>query len=63
MSETLKELRAAVAAAHRRDGLIVQAREAGHTWREIAAAAELTELATRQAATRANGGVLPQPDR
>lgn len=36
-----------------RDPLILAAREEGHTWRRIAAAAGLTELATRNAAKRA----------
>ncbi|GAB3497274.1 hypothetical protein [Flexivirga lutea] len=45
-----------------RDRLIVEAREHGATWRSIAAAASLTELATRQAATRANDGELPTPE-
>ena len=44
----------------RRDGLIVSAREQGSLWPRIAEAAGLTELATRNAAKRANGGVLPE---
>lgn len=44
----------------RRDGLIVAARREGETWPVIAQAAGLTELATRNAAKRANGGVLPE---
>ena len=36
-----------------RGPLILAAREEGHTWRRIAAAAGLTELATRNAAKRA----------
>lgn len=43
----------------RRDGLILEARLAGETWPVIANAVGLTELATRNAAKRANGGVLP----
>lgn len=45
-----------------RDRLIVEARELGMTWRSIAEAAGLTELATRQAASRTNGGELPTPE-
>lgn len=45
----------------RRDKQIAQARVEGATWRAIAAACGMTELATRTAATRGNGGVLPQP--
>lgn len=44
-----------------RDGLIVASRQAGHTWRAIAAAAGLTEQATVDAARRATGGELPTP--
>ena len=44
----------------RRDGLILEARLAGETWPVIANAVGLTELATRNAAKRANGGVLPE---
>lgn len=44
----------------RRDGLILEARTAGKTWPVIADAVGLTELATRNAARRANGGVLPE---
>ena len=43
----------------RRDGLILEARLAGETWPVIANAVGLTELATRNAAKRANGGLLP----
>lgn len=45
----------------RRDDLIAQAREAGHTWRSIASAADLTEQATLSAARRARAGRLPSP--
>lgn len=38
-----------------RDGLIVEARDAGNTWREVAGAAGLTEVATRSAYARAKG--------
>ena len=41
-----------------RDPLILAAREEGHTWRRIAAAAGLTELATRNAAKRAEAASL-----
>lgn len=65
MSKSLAILRKDTAAARRlaarRDTLIADARRDGTIWREIAAAAGLTELATRQAATRGNGGVLPTP--
>lgn len=45
----------------RRDGLIVAARREGATWAAISQAAGLTELACRNAAKRANAGVLPVP--
>lgn len=64
-TSTLDQLRedtaAAAKLADRRDDLIVTARRAGTTWRAIAEAVGMTELAVRQAATRANGGVLPTP--
>ena len=43
----------------RRDELIVAARRAGATWPAIAEAAGRTEMAVRNAAKKANGGVLP----
>ena len=46
----------------RRNGLIVAARREGETWSAIAQAAGLTELAARNAAKRANAGVLPVPE-
>lgn len=61
LDQLRKDTAAAAKLAARRDGLIVAARRAGTTWRAIAEAANLTELATRQAATRSNGGVLPTP--
>ena len=65
MSKSLALLRKDTAAARRladrRDTLIADARRDGVTWREIAAAAGLTDLATRHAAIRGNGGVLPTP--
>ena len=62
LAQLRKDTAAAAKLADRRDTLIVQARRAGTTWRAIAEAAGLTELATRQAATRSNGGVLPTPE-
>lgn len=44
-----------------RDQLILQARLDGWRWRDIADAAEMTEMSCRKAATRANGGELPYP--
>lgn len=61
--ETLAQLRkdtaAAAKLAERRDALILEARRGGATWRSIADAVGMTELATRKAATRENGGELP----
>ena len=62
LDQLRKDTAAAAKLAHRRDGLTADARRAGTTWRAIAEAANLTELATRQAATRSNGGVLPTPE-
>lgn len=61
LDQLRKDTTAAAKLAARRDDLIVQARRAGTTWRAIAETANLTELAVRKAATRANGGVLPTP--
>ena len=57
-----KDTAAAARLAERRDPQIVEARRAGNTWRVIAEAAGLTELATRKAAVRGNDGVLPTPE-
>src|SRR5690606_29055616 len=57
-----KDTTAATKLADRRDPLIVEARKAGTTWRAIADAVGMTELAVRKAAARANDGVLPTPE-
>jgi len=44
-----------------RDQLIVAARKANYTWLRIRAAARMSEPGINQAARRANGGLLPQP--
>jgi hypothetical protein len=44
-----------------RDKLIVTARQANFTWARIAAAAQLTNVATESAAKRGNQGALPKP--
>lgn len=62
LAQLRKDTAAAAKLSDRRDPLIVAARRAGVTWRAIADAVDLTELAVRQAATRANGGVLPTPE-
>ena len=62
LAQLRKDTAAAAKLADRRDPLIVDARRAGTTWRAIAEAVDMTELAVRKAATRANGGVLPTPD-
>lgn len=62
LDQLRKDTTAAAKLADRRDHLIADARRACATWRVIAEAVGMTELATRQAATRANGGVLPTPE-
>ena len=62
LAQLRKDTAAAAKLADRRDDLIVKARRAGCTWRAIADAVDLTELAVRKAATRANDGVLPTPE-
>ena len=62
LEQLRKDTATAARLAGRRDTLIAQARRAGATWRAIAEACGLTELATRNAAARGNGGELPQPD-
>ena len=61
LEQLRKDTASATRLADRRDRLIVQARQGGATWRAIADAVGMTELATRNAATRANGGELPTP--
>lgn len=61
LAQLRKDTAATARLVERRDPLIVEARRAGETWRAIADAAGLTELATRNAARRANGGELPTP--
>ena len=61
LTKIAKDATAAERLSARRDAQFVQARREGATWREIAEAAKLTELAVRNAATRANGGDLPAP--
>lgn len=61
LEQLRKDTASAARLADRRDRLIVEARRAGCTWRAIADAVGMTELATRNAATRANDGQLPTP--
>lgn len=62
LAQLRKDTAAAARLAERRDHLIVDARRVGVTWRAIADAVGMTELATRNAAARANGGQLPAPE-
>lgn len=61
LTQLRKDTASATRLADRRDDLIVQAREGGATWRAISEAVGMTELATRNAAARANDGQLPTP--
>lgn len=61
LTQLRKDTAAATRLADRRDRLIVQARQGGATWRAISDAVGMTELATRNAAARANDGQLPAP--
>lgn len=61
MGNALTKLADVAAVIASRDLLIMEARREGHTWRVIASTVGMTELAVRQAARRANGGVLPRP--
>lgn len=61
LAQLRKDTATATRLADRRDDLIVAAREGGATWRAISDAVGMTELATRNAAARANGGQLPAP--
>lgn len=57
--DTLEQLAKTVAtiddATQRRNQLLRQAREEGHTWRSIAAAAGMTEHGIRKIVTRTSG--------
>ena len=58
MNDPLDEITRAVAAErqalHDRDAAMRAAREAGHTWRSIAIAADMTEHGVRKALARRN---------
>lgn len=62
LDQLAHESKEAAKLADNRDRLIVEARQAGATWRAIATAAGRTELAVRAAAKKANNGNLPTPN-
>ncbi|KQP01440.1 hypothetical protein [Leifsonia sp. Leaf264] len=61
-AETIVDAQAVIdAATVRRDEAIAAARREGYPWARIATAARLSRQGARDAAMRANGGVVPEP--